>query len=125
MSDEGPALSELQGPRITDYDSVAAGYDVRYRNYDYTEIRAALETFLGATPLHRILEAGCGTGFWLRAMAGRANVIVGLDRSAGMIAQAKVRGAEAPGSGGTSGALLVRAAAERLPFGDATIDRVV
>jgi len=102
------------GPRATDYDSVAAGYDVRYRTYDYKEIRTALETFLGTAPLDRILEAGCGTGFWLRAIAGRANLIVGLDRSAGMIGRAK---------GG--GAALVRGAAERLPFRDATVDRVV
>jgi SAM-dependent methyltransferase len=100
--------------RVTDYDSIAAGYDVRYRNYDYGEIKSALESFLGAGPLDRILEAGCGTGYWLKAIANRARSVVGVDRSAGMIDRAK-----------GNGAALVRATAERLPFGDGTFDRVV
>ena len=32
--------------RTTDYDAIAADYDVRYRNYDYGEIKEALSVFL-------------------------------------------------------------------------------
>src|SRR5690242_12003448 len=98
--------------RVTDYDSVAAGYDVRYRNYDYGEITRALEAFLGADPIGAILEVGCGTGHWLRMMAGRAPMVAGVDLSAEMIARAK-----------DSGAALARARAESLPWRDAAFDR--
>jgi ubiquinone/menaquinone biosynthesis C-methylase UbiE len=100
--------------RITDYDAVAAGYDCRYQHFDYREIEAALLAFLGDTPLSAILEVGCGTGHWLRVMAGRAPKIAGVDLSAEMIARAR-----------PAGAMLVRARAEALPWMDASFDRVV
>jgi hypothetical protein len=31
--------------RITNYDAVADGYDVRYRNYDYAEMKEGLSAF--------------------------------------------------------------------------------
>lgn len=100
--------------RATDYDSVAAAYDVRYRNYDYSEIKEALTAFLGDAPLDAVLEVGCGTGFWLETLAGKARQIVGVDRSEGMLARAKEKGSA-----------LVRARAEQLPCRDASFDRVV
>ncbi len=100
--------------RTTDYDRVADGYDVRYRNYDYAEIKQGLSAFLGDAPLTAILEVGCGTGYWLRALAGRAPTVVGIDFSSEMIARAK-----------GSGAALVRARAESIPCTDASFDRVL
>lgn len=100
--------------RTTDYDRVADGYDVRYRHYDYREIKEGLSAFLGDAPLNAILEVGCGTGYWLRALAGRARVVAGVDRSSEMLARAK---------GG--GAVLVRAGAESLPFHDAAFERIL
>ena len=100
--------------RVTDYDAVAAGYDVRYRHYDHEQIQSALDVFLGGGAVDAILEAGCGTGYWLRAMAGRARTIAGVDRSHEMITRAK-----------GSGAALVRARAEALPWRDGRFDRVV
>ena len=99
--------------RTTDYDRVADGYNVRYRNYDYAEIKAALSSFLGDAPLAVILEAGCGTGYWLRAVTGRAQTVIGLDPSTEMIARAR-----------GSGAVLVRARAESMPCADASVDRL-
>lgn len=99
--------------RITNYDAVADGYDVRYRNYNYAEIKEGLSAFLGLEPLDAILEVGCGTGYWLRAIAGRAKRVAGVDLSAEMIARAK-----------DSGATLARARAESLPWADASFDRV-
>lgn len=100
--------------RHTDYDAIAAGYDLRYRTYDYHEIKQALAAFLGDQPLRRILEVGCGTGYWLTALAGRASTVVGIDRSEEMLTRAR-----------SSGACLVRAKAEELPFLDAAFDRII
>jgi ubiquinone/menaquinone biosynthesis C-methylase UbiE len=103
--------------RVTDYDAVAAGYDLRYRHYDYRAIGDALSAFLGAGPpgtLSAILEVGCGTGHWLRSMAGRAGRVAGIDPSAEMIARAA-----------GSGAVLVRARAEALPWAGQAFDRLV
>jgi SAM-dependent methyltransferase len=100
--------------RVTDYDAVAARYDLRYCHYDYQAIRDALSAFLGAAPLPAILEVGCGTGHWLRAMAGRAGRVAGIDLSAEMIGRAI-----------GSGATLVRARAEALPWAGQVFDRLV
>jgi SAM-dependent methyltransferase len=100
--------------RVTDYDALAAGYDLRYRHYDYRAIRDALSAFLGAGPLSGVLEVGCGTGHWLREMAGRAGRVAGIDLSAEMIARAV-----------GSGAMLVRARAEALPWAGQAFDRLV
>ena len=101
--------------RHTDYESIAAGYDVRYRTYDYREIRAGLAAFLGEAPLGRILEAGCGTGYWLNALVGRAGLVVGLDRSERMLARAAASGSRS----------LVRGDAEAPPFADAVFARIM
>lgn len=101
--------------RFTDYDAVADGYDVRYRTYDYHEIKDGLRAFLGDAPRERILEAGCGTGYWLNALSGSARVVVGVDRSREMLARAAATGARA----------LVRADAVQLPFTDRAFDRIV
>lgn len=100
--------------RVTDYDAVAADYDIRYRHFDYSEIKDALGAFLGTAPLAAILEVGCGTGYWLSWLRGRAPLVAGVDPSAPMIARAR-----------QSGAALVRARAESLPCRDASVDRVV
>lgn len=100
--------------RVIDYDARAAGYDLRYRHYDYSEIKEALFAFLGTDPLGAILEVGCGTGYWLKTMQGRAPMVAGVDFSTGMLGRAK-----------GSGAALVRARAESLPCRDATFDRIV
>ena len=100
--------------RITNYDAVADGYDVRYRNYDYAEMKEGLSAFLGDASLSAILEVGCGTGYWLRNLAGRAPFVAGVDLSGEMINRAR-----------DSGAALVRARAESLPWTDRAFDRVV
>jgi len=99
--------------RYTDYDAVASGFDVRYRTYDYTPIQNALSEFLGGSPLIAVLDVGCGTGYWLPAIAGRARAVVGVDHSAGMLKQAT--GASVH---------LVHSDAEQLPFMTETFDRL-
>lgn len=61
------------------------------------------------------LDLGCGTGFFLPALAGRCQRLHGLDLAPGMLQQAARRG---------SGALLLCGDAEQLPFADQSLDWV-
>ncbi len=100
--------------RVADYDCIADRYDRRYDLYRYEGVRDALLTFLApGTPA--VLEVGCGTGHWLREVAGRATLVAGVDRSARMLERAR---AAAPA------ARIVQAAAEQLPWRDESFDRV-
>jgi len=74
---------------------------------------------LGAVRGKSILELGCGAARWSIALARRAARPVGLDLSAAQLSRARklqrIAGRRFP---------LVRGSAERLPFRDATFDRV-
>jgi ubiquinone/menaquinone biosynthesis C-methylase UbiE len=94
------------------YDEFAAGYEAhRHHGYhaliDRLEIAAALPYARNA----RVLEAGCGTGMILRAVAPVARTAVGLDLSQGMLAQARARGLQ-----------VVHGSVTDLPFGDDAFD---
>jgi SAM-dependent methyltransferase len=97
------------------YDAVAPTYDRRYERRRYDGIDACLRAFV-AGAAGPVAEMGCGTGHWTSVVAslgcGRA---IGLDLSSGMLARARV---QAPA------AALVRGTADRLPFADASLDRV-
>src|SRR5438046_1453174 len=49
----------------------------------------------GVRPPARILDAGCGTGNYARALARRGYRVVGVDRSARLLADARAKGAGA------------------------------
>jgi ubiquinone/menaquinone biosynthesis C-methylase UbiE len=94
------------------YDEFAAAYEERrHHGYhaliDRLEIAATLPYARGA----RVLEAGCGTGMILRAVAPVASIAVGLDLSPGMLAQAHARGLR-----------VVHGSVTDLPFGDGEFD---
>jgi ubiquinone/menaquinone biosynthesis C-methylase UbiE len=100
--------------RVTDYDRIAERYDTRYGVYEYAGVRETLVNFLGDSAA--VLEVGCGTGYWLDAMAaarlkwsphvrqpepphsGGAKAsterLIGIDRSAPMLARAALSGAD-------------------------------
>ena len=101
--------------RIANYDSIAASYDRRYGLHEYAGVRDALANFLesGGSPA-AVLEVGCGTGHWL-AMAAGCRLAAGIEPSAQMIGRARAA---------TPHAHLLRGAAERLPWRDASFDRV-
>jgi ubiquinone/menaquinone biosynthesis C-methylase UbiE len=94
------------------YDEFAAAYEARrHHGYhaliDRLEIAATLPYARNA----RVLEAGCGTGMILRAIAPVARVAVGLDLSPGMLAHARARGLD-----------VVHGSITDLPFGDGDFD---
>lgn len=103
-----------------DYDAVAPGFDRRYDTFDYRGVTQALLAFVAASTRDgspRVLEAGCGTGHWLRLLLDDTpSRIIGLDLSAGMLRVARSAAPAAP---------LVRARGDALPLAAATFDAVV
>lgn len=94
------------------YDQFAAGYEKeRHHGYhvliDKLELAATLPLCAGA----KVLEAGCGTGMILRAVAPVAKSAVGIDLSEGMLAQARARGLD-----------VVHGSVTDMPFGDGEFD---
>jgi SAM-dependent methyltransferase len=97
--------------RVTDYERVAERFDRRYALYQYAGTREAVLNFVSAgRAALDVLEVGCGTGHWLDITRPHARHVVGLEPSAAMLRKAS--------------GLRVRGAAERLPFADASFDRV-
>lgn len=100
--------------RHTNYDDVAATYDRRYAEDDYSGIEQALIDFLGSRSRH-VLEVGCGTGHWLERLRSQDHEAIGLDLSSEMLARARAK---------LMGGLLTRARAEALPFADRRFERL-
>lgn len=70
----------------------AGVYDILYRDKDYDAECAMLEQIFarhGEGAIHSVLDLGCGTGNHVFPLARRGYDVVGVDRSAGMIARAK------------------------------------
>jgi ubiquinone/menaquinone biosynthesis C-methylase UbiE len=115
---DGPTLWELT---IQALSSTERGYDLLAPKFDCTPFRtpdAILETTAAylsrLAPVERALDICCGTGAAMRVLRPLVRgQLVGLDISAGMLAEARRRTADAPGS-----ALLefVRGDALRMPF---------
>ena len=101
--------------RITNYDAIADRFDRRYELYRYDGVRDTLSEFLGsARP--STLDVGCGTGHWLGVVTPHAGWLAGVDPSMPMLERARRTAPTAH---------LIRASAERLPWRDATFDRLV
>jgi SAM-dependent methyltransferase len=95
------------------YDKIAPTYEARYAPGLYDEARQTLRAFIIAEKPDRVLEVGCGTGYWLEALRDLVSSICGLDYSSEMLR--KARDKDLSGN-------LVRATAEALPFCDRTFD---
>jgi ubiquinone/menaquinone biosynthesis C-methylase UbiE len=98
-----------------DYDQIAATYDKRYDRNQYAEVENTLLQFVAGQERLQILEAGCGTGHWLKLLHNRGHHAVGLDLSAQMLRQARSL---------LPDAALIRGRAEHLPFPAETFDCV-
>jgi ubiquinone/menaquinone biosynthesis C-methylase UbiE len=95
------------------YDTTAHMYDRRYGEIQRKKYEAVLEN---VARVDRILDLGCGTGMLLGPLGERAGLVVGVDMSAEMLRMAEKR---------ATGALLVLADADRLPFSDGSFDTIV
>lgn len=96
---------------------VAAQFDRQRQRFKRTvagdDVRLhALTTRLGPLRGRRVLDLGCGKGRFARPLAEAGAEVVGIDLSAGMLAEAV-------------GFAAVRGSARRLPFAAATFDAVV
>jgi ubiquinone/menaquinone biosynthesis C-methylase UbiE len=88
-----------------DYDQIAPTYNTRFKHDHRDDIQEALKNLIDEAQAKTVLEAGCGTGRWIQAV--QANLIIGLDRSNGMLRQAQ---------SSASSLNLIQAQAEALPL---------
>jgi ubiquinone/menaquinone biosynthesis C-methylase UbiE len=119
---EGPTLRELaeQALSSTDrgYDLLAPKFDLTpFRTPDFILERVAEEIGADPRPVERSIDVCCGTGAavrWLRPLTSQE--VIGIDRSRGMLEEARRRLADAPGSARVR---LVQGDALDLPFAGA------
>jgi ubiquinone/menaquinone biosynthesis C-methylase UbiE len=101
------------------YDRIA-GHFASTREYPWPEVTTFLEGRDAGTGT--ALDVGCGNGRHAEALADRADVVVGLDASRGLLGEARDR-ASARGFGRRL--RLVQGDAARLPLRDGTVDLAV
>jgi ubiquinone/menaquinone biosynthesis C-methylase UbiE len=104
-------------------------YDRRAADYDRTRGPVGREIIVGClaqgrTPLHAltVLDAGCGTGNYARALLGQVGRVEAVDLSAGMLAVARAKLADGVADGR---AALHLAGIDALPLGDGALDGVM
>jgi SAM-dependent methyltransferase len=73
--------------------------------------------FLGQTQGETLLDVGCGTGLWTRFFGRRCRIALGVDIQISRLSQSSKRFERRMP--------LLAAEAERLPFGDKTVDKVI
>lgn len=99
-----------------DHPELASGYEAWYetegRAADRAERKVLRWLLSGLPQAQTLLEVGSGTGHFARWLVSEGYRVVGVDRSAPMLAEAHRRG----------GVLLTRADAASLPFSNDTFD---
>jgi SAM-dependent methyltransferase len=71
------------------YDEIATTYHQRYAQSDLEGVAVALRDLVHVSQAERVLEVGCGTGRWLAELKPLVLSLYGLDRSPGMLSQAR------------------------------------
>jgi SAM-dependent methyltransferase len=115
---QGPTFKELA---IQALSSTERGYDLLAPKFDYTPFRTpdplldtVAEHLAPQGPFGSALDVCCGTGAAMRMLRPLCqDRVIGLDRSAGMLAEARRRLADAPGHAAID---FVRADALAMPF---------
>jgi SAM-dependent methyltransferase len=97
------------------YNSISGAYGQRYEINPLNGVGEALRGLIAETGARRVLEAGCGTGYWMKILMPQIDWIVGLDQSSGMLQHAhELSGPVA----------LVCGSADLLPFAKASFDLI-
>jgi ubiquinone/menaquinone biosynthesis C-methylase UbiE len=119
----GPTLLELAVQALSSTDR---GYDLLAPKFDYTPFRTpdpmleACLPYLEQIAPARALDVCCGTGAAMRLLRrATSEIVAGVDRSTGMLAEARRRLHDSPGRARVS---LVRGDALDLPFRSGTLD---
>ncbi len=104
-------------------------YDETSRHYDQTRVPVGCEIILGCLarhhkPLHELvlLDAGCGTGAYARALIERVGRIEAVDMSQGMLVQARAKLARETEAGRVR---FHRGSITELPFEAGSLDAVM
>ncbi len=100
-------------------EDTARKLEASYRTRDVIRRRGLVREGLAAKPGERILDAGCGLGFYLTELAaevGQEGSVAGLDRSEQMLEYASRKTADAPNVS------VVVGEATELPFEDSSFD---
>jgi ubiquinone/menaquinone biosynthesis C-methylase UbiE len=108
--------------QLTFDDSVLSQLEALYRTRDVLRRRQLVRDALGAVPGERILDVGCGPGFYVAELAeqvGPEGAVVGIDGSPQMLAAAARR------SGGRENVAFHEADATSLPVDDRSFDGAV
>jgi arsenite methyltransferase len=109
-------------PQLEFDSEVAEKLEAAYRTRDVIRRRALVREGLAAQPGERILDVGCGLGFYLTEVAGEVGpngAVSGVDRSEQMLAFAKEKIADLPNA-----AVLLGEATD-LPVPDASFDAAI
>jgi len=91
MTDDGEPVARAA------YDELAASYDedVRANPYNANLEFPAMSALIPDVTDSRVLDAGCGTGFYTDWLTNQRATVVGVDASAAMLARARARVGEA------------------------------
>jgi ubiquinone/menaquinone biosynthesis C-methylase UbiE len=105
--------NDLNLDRSVDYDAIADVYDCRYDRSDYGPVLQLLLRFVRGS--RHLLEVGCGSGYWLQALARQGYGVVGLDPSTNMLRIARRKSSQPS---------LIQACAEAIPCCQTFFDRI-
>jgi SAM-dependent methyltransferase len=112
--DRATWLRERRVAVEADYDAEAADYDAD--EYETTSHPRFVDALLASCPAAgRVLDVPCGTGRYFAQVRASGRHVVGVDQSAGMLAQARARGLADD---------LIQTGLQELPF-DAEFDGVM
>jgi SAM-dependent methyltransferase len=120
-------LSEISlNARQFSYDTIAAEYAANVDNAPYNALyeRPAMLGVLPDVKGKRILDAGCGSGWYAEQLMKRGAIVSAIDASAAMVDHARVRLSQIDAEPGRFD-LKVADLADKLPFDDASFDGIV
>ena len=104
----------LKGVR-NDYNSISDKYERRYEINPLKGVEETLRGLISEINAQRVLEIGCGTGYWLKTLLPYVDQIIGLDFSSGMLSRALDP---------TGSIELVCGSADSLPFAANSFDLI-